>query len=131
MTEAESTNPAPNAVWYFSGDLLFASRVKFAAESAGLPFALMGRWPDSPTTKPAWIIVDLATRSGGAAAIAEQAKQHQAGAQLIAFGPHVDIAKLRGAREAGYHQVLTRSQFDGLLPTLFRDGLPVAFGDEG
>ncbi len=120
---SEPTVTPENGVWYFSGDLLFASRVKSAAEIAGLPFALLGKWPDSPSFIPRWIIVDLATRSGGAAAIATAAKEQYGSAQLLAFGPHVDIAKLKNAREAGFDHVLTRSQFDTLLPTLFRSGL--------
>lgn len=110
-----------NGVWYFSGDLLFASRVKFAAESAELLFALLGKWPDPPPSMPRWIIVDLATRAGGAAAIAVTSKAEFPSARLLAFGPHVDITKLKNAREAGFDEVLTRSQFDAMLPTLFRN----------
>ncbi len=87
LTDSASASTEPNAlpqngVWYFSGDLLFASRVKFAAESAGLPFSLLGKWPESPPSQPLWIIVDLATRAGGAAAIAALAKQQNEAAQF-------------------------------------------------
>lgn len=120
---ASSTPPTASAgaVWFFSGDLLFASRVQSAAVRAGRPFSLMGKWPESWTVPPGWIIVDLATRSGAAGEIAQRAAAEVPAARTIAYGPHVQPARLAQARQAGYGSVLTRGQFDSALPELFHD----------
>lgn len=110
---------APLAVWFFSGDLLFASRIRSAAERAGVPFQLLGRWPENGEPAPGWIIVDLATRSGGAAEIRQRAGDAFPSAVTIAYGPHVQPQRLSQARAAGFDHVLTRGQFDAALPELF------------
>lgn len=109
----------PTAVWFFSGDLLFASRVRAAAERAGIPFALLGRWPDSHEVAPRWVIIDLATRAGASAEIRRLAGETFPDAITIAYGPHVQAQRLHQARAAGFHHVLTRGQFDAALPDLF------------
>lgn len=121
----DTTNLAGGAVWFFSGDLLFASRVQSAAQRAGRPFQLLGKWPETRTSEPAWIIVDLATRSGASTEIAQQAAATAPAAVTIAYGPHVQPARLSKARQDGFASVLTRGQFDAVLPTLF-DALPSA-----
>lgn len=118
------TSPSPptapsDAVWFFSGDLLFASRVQSAAVRAGRPFSLMGKWPETWTVQPGWIIVDLATRAGAAGEIAQRAAAAVPAARTIAYGPHVQPARLAQARQAGFSSVLTRGQFDSALPQLF------------
>lgn len=121
----ESNNLVGGAVWFFSGDLLFASRVQSAAQRAGRPFLLLGKWPETRTSEPAWIIVDLSTRSGASTEIAQQAAATAPAAATIAYGPHVQPARLSKARQDGFSSVLTRGQFDAVLPTLF-DALPPA-----
>jgi len=111
--------PGPPAVWFFSGDLLFASRIRGAAERAGVPFQLLGRWPENAEPAPGWIIVDLATRSGGATEIRQRAGESFPAAVTIAYGPHVQPQRLSQARAAGFDHVLTRGQFDAALPELF------------
>ena len=46
-----------SAVVFLSGDLMFASRVRGAAEAAGLEFHLAGSLPDVDDIE--WVIVDL------------------------------------------------------------------------
>jgi hypothetical protein len=106
------------AVWFFSGDLLFASRVQSAAERAGRKFLLLGKWPETWTIDPAWIIVDLSTRSGASTEISQKAATRFPMARTIAYGPHVQPARLSKARQDGFGSVLTRGQFDAALPTL-------------
>ena len=120
-TSEEISEPAAGAVWFFSGDLLFASRVQSAAQRAGRPFALLGKWPETRTSEPAWIIVDLATRFGASTEVAQQAAATAPAATTIAYGPHVQPARLAQARQAGFSSVLTRGQFDAALPTLFSE----------
>lgn len=114
---------ASGAVWFFSGDLLFASRVQSAAVRAGRPFSLMGKWPETWTVDPGWIIVDLATRAGASSEIAQRAAAAVPAARTIAYGPHVQPARLAQARQAGFSSVLTRGQFDAALPELFNEPL--------
>jgi hypothetical protein len=114
-----SNREATQAVWFFSGDLLFASRVESAAVRAGVAFSLMGKWPDVWTTQPRWIIVDLATRFGASADVIRNALQSFPDAHTIAFGPHVQPARLSKARQDGFNTVLTRGQFDSALSSLF------------
>lgn len=106
-------------VVFLSGDLMFASRVKAAAESAGLVFQFSGNLPEENTDSIRFVVLDLATRSGLTAEIVGQCEQRCPQAELIAYGPHVQVAKLTAAKEAGIPIVLTRGQFDQRLPTLF------------
>lgn len=117
---AQQVETAPSrAVWFFSGDLLFASRVESAAVRSGLSFSLMGKWPESWTTPPAWIIVDLATRFGASGDVIQRASVEFPDSQTLAFGPHVQPARLSKARQDGFAMVVTRGQFDAALSTLF------------
>jgi hypothetical protein len=120
-SENQQPNEGRGAVWFFSGDLLFGSRVQSAAQRAGRPFMLMGKWPDTWTADPQWIIVDLTTRSGASAEIRQQAVAKTPAARTIAYGAHVQPGRLAKAREDGFGSVLTRGQFDAALPTLFRE----------
>jgi hypothetical protein len=108
------------AVWFFSGDLLFASRIQSAAQRHGVAFSLMGKWPETWTTPPGWVIVDLATRSGGSTDIRQRTAEAFPGAVTIAYGPHVQPARLSKARQDGFAAVMTRGQFDAALPDLFQ-----------
>jgi hypothetical protein len=108
------------AVWFFSGDLLFASRIQSAAQRRGVAFLLMGKWPETWTTRPGWVIVDLATRSGGSADIRQRTGEQFPDAITIAYGPHVQPARLSKARQDGFAAVMTRGQFDAALPDLFQ-----------
>lgn len=120
MSNAELSDTTAEGVWYFSGDLLFAGRVKGAADNAGLAFSLLSRWPDPPPSKPRWIVVDLATKSGASAEICELAKAQFPDVPCMAFGPHVQASRLSQARQAGFDPVMTRGQFDGALATIFQ-----------
>lgn len=114
-----NTASSSGGVWFFSGDLMFASRVRHAAQRAGYAFSIQGSWPEEPTSEAGWIIVDLGTRSGAAAEIRRRAAEEFPAAATIAYGPHVQPQRLADARRSGYDMVLTRGQFDALLPTLF------------
>ncbi|MGV3486873.1 MAG: histidine kinase, partial [Planctomycetaceae bacterium] len=86
----------------------------------GLMFSLLSRWPESPVSAPRWIIVDLATKSGASQEICNLARTHFPDVPCLAFGPHVQAARLSQARAVGFDPVLTRSQFDSRLPTIFQ-----------
>ncbi|MEL6108569.1 MAG: histidine kinase [Planctomycetota bacterium] len=107
-----------DAVVFLSGDLMFASRVRAAAEASDLEFHFGGAVPDIKS-EIAWVIVDLATRSGAVDDLADTCREKCPDAKLIAFGPHVHVARLEKARAAGIPTVLTRGQFDRALASLF------------
>lgn len=106
-------------VLFLSGDLIFASRVKGAAQHAGFDFALRGSMPDSDTESIRYVILDLATLSSQTESLMAVCAERCPEAEVIAFGPHVQVVKLAAARDAGIPTVLTRSQFDTKLSTLF------------
>ncbi len=110
-----------NAVWFLSGDLMFASRVQAAATNAGLEFRMLGNLPGEAAEdqQPAWIVIDLATRSSLLPAVYETGHPRFPQARWLAYGPHVQVGKLSAARQAGIETVITRGQFDAKLPTLF------------
>lgn len=110
-----------NTVWFLSGDLMFASRVQAAASNAGLEFRMLGDLPAELTAdeQPAWIVIDLATRSSLIPAVYEAGQPRFPEARWLAYGPHVQVGKLAAARQAGIETVITRGQFDAKLSTLF------------
>lgn len=122
------------SVWLLSGDLMFASRVRGAAERVGLRFRLSGSLPSADGTRadstgagggsateerPKYVILDLATRASLTEQVVAWVREHHPGAIVIAYGPHVQAARLKAAREAGIERVMTRAQFDAALATLF------------
>ena len=110
------------SVVMLSGDLMFASRVRGAAQTAGLAFHFGGSLPEGDLAAVRFVVLDLATRSGLIDSIAEQCRQRCPQAQLIAYGPHVHVDRLREARQAGIPTVMTNGQFHSQLPVLFRAG---------
>jgi hypothetical protein len=119
VTESASDESPAETVVFLSGDLIFASRVKAAAERADLAFRLSGSLPESETDSISYVILDLSTRSTLTAEIAAQCAQRCPHAKLVAYGPHVQTGRLAAAREAGIPVVMTRGQFDSKLATLF------------
>ncbi|NND97289.1 MAG: histidine kinase [Pirellulaceae bacterium] len=110
---------ASGSVVFLSGDLMFASRVRGAAERAGWSFALTGKLPESSAVPIRFVVLDLATMSKLTEGITEHCAANCPDAKLIAYGPHVQVAKLDAARNAGIPVVMTRGQFDSKLSTLF------------
>lgn len=114
-----SETPSRDTVLMLSGDLMFSSRVKSAAQRSGRQFRMSGRLPEEGAGSIEFVILDLSTRSGLVPDIVQQCQQHCPDARLIAYGPHVHVDKLRSAREAGISPVLTNGQFDASLATIF------------
>ncbi|MCC9645258.1 histidine kinase [Rhodopirellula sp. JC740] len=110
-----------STVLFLTGDLIFASRVRAACETAGKNFAFAGRLPEEPDEDIGWVIVDLSTRNGVVADLMPTVSRICPDAIVIAYGPHVQVDRLKKAREAGVPTVLTRGQFDASLSSLFTD----------
>jgi len=118
MSDTSSPVPSGTRVVMLSGDLMFASRVRAAATAAGFEFRLSASVPDD-LPGIAWVIVDLATRSGAVEGLPERCQTVCPDAKLLAYGPHVQKGRLEEARQAGIPSVITRGQFDRALGTLF------------
>ena len=106
-------------VVFLSGDLMFASRVRGAAESAGMRFYVGGNVPEEESTSIEHVILDLATRSSLTESIVATCARLCPQASLIAYGPHVQVTKLDAAKQAGIPVVMTRGQFDKRLVNMF------------
>lgn len=102
-----------------SGDLMFGSKVKSTALAAGFEFYFGGSLPTENTGSIRFVILDLSTRNKLTPTIAQWCSEHCPDARLIAFGPHVQVEKLKSAREAGIPTVLTNGQLDAGLTGLF------------
>ena len=118
MNQPNEESPAGTVV-FLSGDLMFASRVKGAAERAGLDFVFSGALPAEDTDRIRFVILDLSTRSSLTSELVQTCGESCPQAKLLAYGPHVQAARLSAAREAGIPLVLTRGQFDAKLSSLF------------
>jgi hypothetical protein len=118
-SQSETVDESTGSVVMLSGDLIFSSRVKAAAERAGLQFRVAGNLPLDDTDLIRFVVLDLSTRSKLTDEIVAQCNERCPQAKLIAYGPHVQIAKLGRARAAGITAVMTNGQFDSQLPRLF------------
>jgi hypothetical protein len=114
MSETESKTVA-----MLTGDLLFASKVKSAAQAGGWTFYMGGNLPTQNTNAIRIVILDLSTRSGLVEKIMDQSQAVCPDARVIAYGPHVHVDKLKAAREAGIPTVLTNGQLDAGVAELF------------
>ncbi len=116
MSDASETR---GMVAMLSGDLLFASKVKSSAESAGWTFYMGGNLPTENASLIRVVILDLSTRNGLTPQVTELCQAACPQARLIAYGPHVQVEKLKAARQAGIETVLTNGQLDAGLSGLF------------
>jgi len=107
---------------YFTNDLMFSSRILSAAQSAGLSLSTVmsaAALTDQLTSDDiGLVIIDLASPGADVAAIVAQVRAVSARARIIAYGPHVDHARLDAAAESGCDQVFSRGQFMQDFPAL-------------
>lgn len=115
----EPGSPPASVVIFLSGDLIFASRVQSAAKIAGLDFRLAGNLPMNLPEPVSHIIVDLSTRSKVVEGLMPLCQTHYPHAKVVAYAPHVQIDRIRSAREHQIPTVLTRGQFNEALSSLF------------
>ncbi|MCC9599853.1 histidine kinase [Stieleria sp. JC731] len=119
LKESDPQDSSDNAetVVLLSGDLIFASRVRAAAQNAGYAFKLSGALPEIESIK--FVIVDLSTRSGLLEQLMDYRDRVCPNAITVAYGPHVQEKPLELAKQIGVQKVMTRGQFDRSLATLF------------
>ncbi len=109
------------AVLLLSDDLIDTSRIAGAGRAAGVAVRsarhLGGLAALARQEAPALVLVDLANPGLSVADLLGVLRQVcPVPPRVVAFGPHVDAAGLRAAREAGCDAVLPRSAFFEQLP---------------
>ncbi len=112
---SDNTLPAPVAA--LPADLLFASRMRAAAEAAGVRIDI-ARSPDAlrariRTAPPRRVLIDLDARAWDPVALLRELRQDPAaaGIELIAWVSHVRGDAIDAARAAGADQVVARGAF--------------------
>lgn len=106
-----------------AADLLFASRIRAAADAAGIRarFARTDSELLDAAAAADLIIVDLDARWFDSSTSIQRLKQ-QHPTPIVAFVSHVRTDAIEAARAAGADRVLARSAFVKLLPEILRGG---------
>jgi CheY-like chemotaxis protein len=102
--------------YLISDDLLFISRIVGTARDLGLRIVVVRTTADlferTQQDTPACVIVDLSNPGLKIGAVVTKLKGAEGSTpRVVAYGSHVDVNALRGAREAGCDVVLPRSRF--------------------
>jgi CheY-like chemotaxis protein len=121
-------------VLLLSDDLLDTSRVSGAARQHGLTVRwardLEGLVALARQEAPRLVLVDLANPGLCVEALLEMLRAAcPQMPRVVAFGPHVNAASLRAARQAGCDLVLPRSAFAEQLPTRLPEWLTAPIED--
>jgi len=105
-------------------DLFFRSKLDAVAESLGAEILyasdLANASRRAAEKKPSVVFADLSDASFPIVATAEKIRAAAPDAKLIGFASHVDLKPLRAAREAGFDQTLSRSEFTARLAEFLR-----------
>ncbi len=111
-------------VLFVSDDLMFWARVRDAALRAGIP---VSRVTDETTMEDALleggvarVLFDLEVAGLDPLVWADRWKGRPHPPFLVAFGSHVDGARLASAKEAGFDLVVPRSRFHRSVEELLR-----------
>lgn len=104
-------------------DLIFATRIRSAAEQAGWRFhqarsAL--QWEQGGEGEaPVLVLADMNAEGIESAEAIRYSRAHWPGARIVAYFAHVQSELRERAREAGADDVMPRSQFVAVLQDLF------------
>jgi CheY-like chemotaxis protein len=109
-----------------SPDLTIQSRVAAAAERGGGPAPRVCGGPDLVDSSEAascrLVLLDLSAPGLDAAEVVAALRERlPEAARIVAFGPHVQKAKLDAARAAGCDAVISRGQFDRDLDAILQN----------
>ena len=100
-------------------DLFFRSKLDAVAASLGAEILYASDLTNASRRagekKPSVVFADLSDAAFPAADTAAKIREATPGAKLIGFASHVDLKPLRAAREAGFDQTLSRSEFTARL----------------
>ena len=113
MTDVTGTE---TQVLLFSSDLMLISSAGGAAAAAGLVFRSASSIEDliAKATETTVLCIDLGCLAVDPSLISKELPTLTTRSG-IAFGPHVHIAKLNQAHEAGFAKVMSRGQFVGRM----------------
>jgi DNA-binding NarL/FixJ family response regulator len=104
-----------------SGDLIFSTKISGTARALGIDMQVVGSAGSArehvERSRPRCIIFDLSLPGLTQEAMA-QIVQLSAGVNVLAYGSHVDTARLQQARDAGCTDVMPRSRLSNELPAL-------------
>ena len=110
-------------VVFLTTDLMFSSQVLGAASTLNLKLQLAASPADLPAKVTAdcrLALVDLTVAGPDLAGVVATVRRAAPGAKVVAFGPHVDEARLAAAHTAGCDLVLSRGQFHKQYAELLR-----------
>lgn len=109
-----------------TGDLIFSTKITGTARLLGLDVRVVNSAPAAldriRTNSPQCILLDLSVSSLTSDLIREIVLA-ASGKPVVAFGSHVDTARLESARDAGCTDVMPRSRFSAELPELLKQYL--------
>jgi len=112
------------SILYITADLMFSSRVVGAAKTCAVELVVTSPQDaieKAASTKARQVILDLGTPNLDVEAIVPKLRASTSEPiTIIAYGPHVQEAKLIKAQSAGCDQVLTRGQFNSQIDELLR-----------
>lgn len=105
-------------------DLMFTSKVTGTATALGLRIETVGTL-DSLQTRaaavhPRVVFIDLGCAEFAPQAVMDRLIDAEPRPVVIAFGAHVDVARLEAAVAAGCDDAMPRSRFSATLPDLLR-----------
>ncbi len=110
---------------FLTNDLVFPSRIAPIALRLDAKFQTVGNADSlasavqSADRNSTVVLLDLNLRSADPSVIVPQLKAlANSPRAILAFGPHVHVAKLAAAEAAGCDVVLTRGQFDSQMESL-------------
>lgn len=106
-----------------SSDLMSGSALGVAARQAGVSLVTVASWRNIATQLPADVVrvfVDLTMPGLNIAEAVQAIRTAAPAAQIVAFGPHVQMPQLDLAQAAGCDAVLTRGQFHAGLDALLK-----------
>jgi CheY-like chemotaxis protein len=120
----ENTSGQPShAGILVTGDLIFSTKITGTAQLLGLEVRVVSSaaavLERIRSEAPQCILLDLSLSSLTSELIREIVLA-AAGKPVVAFGSHVDAARLQAARDAGCTDVMPRSRLSGELPALLK-----------
>jgi CheY-like chemotaxis protein len=121
---SDTDQPRKSRGVFLTSNLLFSSMVTGTAAAVGHEVAVAGNLAEAvemcrarPTT---CAIIDLGMADIDIAAAVAQLREAAGPVPVIAYGSHIDKARLDEARAAGCAEVMPRSKFSSDLPNLLR-----------
>jgi DNA-binding NarL/FixJ family response regulator len=106
-------------------DLFFRAKIDAVAAALGAEVeyasSLDALGSRCASVNPSIIFVDLSDSAFPALDAIKAIRDAASSVRVIGFASHVDLKTLRAARDAGFGQTLSRSEFTARLPELLKD----------